>query len=329
MSTATTIIEGMVMEGKLDAGETPVLIAGHFTGELNANEVILDPTGVFNGQINANRVELAGNFNGKLITEELSVGATAVIDGDLKSNALVIELGAEVSGTIVLAERRISALTDNLRRGYEAELRVGCTPTLSLHALPQPVADFARDNPAVRLDMRQAHSHLLADMLQDGLLDVVLGPPEVAARMQGESICPLFESPMVILASRYHPLAGRATVSVADLEAARWALHQPGSGIRTATDRLLRLIGVGETLQANELPSNTILSLLRLGDHLAVVPRYVLANTPMAHELVQIDSDAPPVTLAHAAIWAGPQAQPCITRFVDHMRRALAPLGDL
>ena len=235
---------------------------------------------------------------------------------------------AEASA-IVLAERRISALTDNLRRGYEAELRVGCTPTLSLHALPQPVADFARDNPAVRLDMRQAHSHLLADMLQDGLLDVVLGPPEVAARMQGESICPLFESPMVILASRYHPLAGRATVSVADLEAARWALHQPGSGIRTATDRLLRLIGVGETLQANELPSNTILSLLRLGDHLAVVPRYVLANTPMAHELVQIDSDAPPVTLAHAAIWAGPQAQPCITRFVDHMRRALAPLGDL
>ena len=74
MSTATTIIEGMVMEGKLDAGEAPVLIAGHFTGELNAVEVILDPTGVFNGQINARRVELSGNFNGKLITEELTVG---------------------------------------------------------------------------------------------------------------------------------------------------------------------------------------------------------------------------------------------------------------
>ena len=100
MSNATTIIEGMVMEGKLDAGEAPVLIAGHFTGELNAVEVILDPTGVFNGQMNASRVELSGNFNGKLVTEALAVGATAVIDGDLKSNALTIELGAEVSGTI-------------------------------------------------------------------------------------------------------------------------------------------------------------------------------------------------------------------------------------
>lgn len=233
------------------------------------------------------------------------------------------------AGAMVLAERRISALTDNLRRGYEAELRVGCTPTLSLHALPQPVADFARDNPSVRLDMRQAHSRLLAEMLHDGLLDVVMGPPEMAAGMQGEGTCPLFESPMVILASRYHPLAGRATVSVADLEAARWALHQPGSGIRTATDRLLRQTGVGEALQANELPSNTILSLLRLGDHLAVAPRYVLANTPMAHELVQIDSRAPPVMLAHAAIWSGAKPQPAVARFVAHMRQALASLGNL
>ena len=58
------------------------------------------PATAFNGQSNAKKVELAGNFNGKLMTDELTVGSTAVIDGDLKSNALVIELGAEVSGTI-------------------------------------------------------------------------------------------------------------------------------------------------------------------------------------------------------------------------------------
>ena len=39
----------------------------------------------------------------------------------------------EEATAVVLAERRISKLTDKLRRGYEAELRVGCTPTLSLH----------------------------------------------------------------------------------------------------------------------------------------------------------------------------------------------------
>lgn len=235
---------------------------------------------------------------------------------------------AEASA-IVLAERRISALTDNLRRGYDAELRVGCTPTLSLHALPQPVADFARDNPGIRLDMRQAHSQILAEMLQDGMIDVALGPPEIASRSQAEGICRLFDSPMVILASRYHPLAGRTAVSVGDLEAARWALHQPGSGIRIAADRLLRQMGVGETLQANELPSNMILSLLRHGDHIAVVPRYVLAHTQIAHELVQIDSGTAPVTLAHAAIWTDRQPSPALARFVAQMQQALVVLGDL
>ena len=235
----------------------------------------------------------------------------------------------EEAAAIVLAERRISTLTDNMRRGYEAELRVGCTPTLSLHALAQPVADFARDNPMVRLDMRQAHSQILADMLHEGQVDVALGPPEIASRAPGASSCMLFKSPMVILASRYHPLAGQMAVTRTDLEAARWALHQPGSGIRIAADRLLAQIGLGESLQANELPSNMILSLLRMGDHLAVVPRYVLATTSLAGELVQIDIGESQVSLSHAAVWTDRSATPAVGRFVEHMRHALNRLGEI
>ena len=235
----------------------------------------------------------------------------------------------EEASAIVLAERRISALTDNLRRGYDAEVRVGCTPTLSLHALPQPVADFARDNPGVRLDMRQAHSRLLADMLHEGQVDVALGPPDIASATPNAHACILFESPMVILASRYHPLAGRMAVTRTDLEAARWAMHQPGSGIRIAADRLLAEIGLGEALQANELPSNMILSLLRMGDHLAVVPRYVLASTSLAGELVQIDSGQAQVSLSHAAMWTDRAASPVTARFVEHMRQSLGRFGEI
>ena len=235
----------------------------------------------------------------------------------------------EEAAAIVLAERRIIKLTDNLRRGYEAELRVGCTPTLSLHALAQPVADFARDNPAVRLEIRQAHSQILADMLHEGKVHMALGPPEITSRATGASSCILFKSPMVILASRHHPLAGRVAVNKTDLEAARWALHQPGSGIRIAADRLLAQIGLGESLQANELPSNMILSLLRMGDHLAVVPRYILVTTPLAGELVQIDIGQTQVSLSHAAVWIERSATPAVGRFVEHMRQSLNRLGEI
>ncbi|MEC8268755.1 MAG: LysR family transcriptional regulator substrate-binding protein, partial [Pseudomonadota bacterium] len=241
-------------------------------------------------------------------------------------------LGARVleeAGAVVLAERRISALTDNLKRGYETELRVGCTPTLSLHALPQPVADFARDNPSIRLDMRQAHSALLAKMLHDGHVDLVIGPPEIAARVPGTETVPLFSSPVVILASRFHPLAGRKTITNQDLNDARWILHQPGTGIREATDILLRRLGVNETLQASELPSNMILALLRLGDHLAALPRYVLRNMDIASELVQIAGEEPPVLLGHDAITMASQTSKTTGKFISAMRSGLGGLGRL
>lgn len=235
----------------------------------------------------------------------------------------------EEASAIVLAERRISTLTDNLRRGYEAELRVGCTPTLSLHALAQPVANFARENPEVRLEMRQAHSQTLADMLNEGKVDLALGPPKITSWAPGASSCILFKSPMVILASRHHPLVGRTAVTKTDLEAARWALHQPGSGIRVAADRLLAQIGLSESLQANELPSNIILSLLRMGDHLAVVPRYIPATTPLAGDLVQIDIGQAQVSLSHMAVWRERSATPVVGRFVEHMRQSLNLLGEI
>ena len=241
-------------------------------------------------------------------------------------------LGARVleeAGAVVLAERRISALTDNLKRGYETDLRVGCTPTLSLHALPQPVADFARDNPSIRLDMRQAHSALLAKMLHDGHVDLVIGPPEITARVPGTETVPLFSSPVVILASRFHPLAGRKTITNQDLNDARWILHQPGTGIREATDILLRRLGVNETLQASELPSNMILALLRLGDHLAALPRYVLRNMDIASELVQIAGEEPPVLLGYDAITMASQTSKTTGKFISAMRSGLGGLSRL
>ena len=241
-------------------------------------------------------------------------------------------LGARVleeAGAVVLAERRISALTDNLKRGYETDLRVGCTPTLSLHALPQPVADFARDNPSIRLDMRQAHSALLAKMLHDGHVDLVIGPPEITARVPGTETVPLFSSPVVILASRFHPFAGRKTITNQDLNDARWILHQPGTGIREATDILLRRLGVNETLQASELPSNMILALLRLGDHLAALPRYVLRNMDIASELVQIAGEEPPVLLGYDAITMASQTSKTTGKFISAMRSGLGGLSRL
>jgi DNA-binding transcriptional LysR family regulator len=133
----------------------------------------------------------------------------------------------------------------------------------------------------------------------------------------------------VILAARNHPLAGKGVITTSDLNHARWALHQPGTGIRDAADALLRQLGVTDNIQANALPSNMILSLLRMGDHLAIVPRYVMANNIAAADLVQIVTNTPPVELAHAAIWHDRAGADTVTRrLVRHLQQSLAPLHN-
>ncbi len=67
-----------------------------------------------------------------------------------------------------------------------------------------------------------------------------------------------------------------------------------------------------------------ILSLLRLGDHLAAVPRYVLKNTNLAGELVQIAGDVPRVALGHAAISTVRASSAPAGRFIASMQSRLA-----
>ena len=158
---------------------------------------------------------------------------------------------------------------------------------------------------------------------------MALGHPEITSRVPGASSYILFKSPMVILASCYHPLASRTAVNKTDLEAARWVVQQPDSRIWIAADGLLAEIGLGDSLQTNYLPSNMILSLLRMGNHLAVVSRSILATTPLAGELVQIDIGQAQVSLSHPAVWIDTSATPAVGRFVEDMRQALNRLGEI
>ena len=97
---ATYIIDGLVMEGALDGGEYPVIIEGHFKGDIIAIKVILREQGTVDGSLKAEIALISGHFNGDLICENLTVTQTGVVEGDVQANALSIDLGAEVIGSI-------------------------------------------------------------------------------------------------------------------------------------------------------------------------------------------------------------------------------------
>ena len=96
----TYILGGLTMEGSLEGGDHPVVVDGQFKGDITASEVIVREKGTISGILKAETVTISGNFSGELICESLTVTETGIVEGDVQANALSIDLGAEVLGSI-------------------------------------------------------------------------------------------------------------------------------------------------------------------------------------------------------------------------------------
>ena len=96
----TYILGDLIMEGSLDGGDHPVVIDGQFNGDIIAIDVIIREQGKVTGVVKAKTAVINGHFNGNLICENLNVTATGIVEGEVQANALSIDLGAEVIGSI-------------------------------------------------------------------------------------------------------------------------------------------------------------------------------------------------------------------------------------
>ena len=96
----TYILGDLIMEGALDGGDHPVVIDGQFNGDITAIDVIIREQGKVTGTLHAQTAVINGHFSGNLVCESLNVSATGIVEGEVQANALSIDLGAEVIGSI-------------------------------------------------------------------------------------------------------------------------------------------------------------------------------------------------------------------------------------
>lgn len=230
----------------------------------------------------------------------------------------------EEANMVVLAEQRIARLTNSIKLGYDAEVRVGCTSSIGLHILPEPLTKFAQRHPHIRLDIRQGYTSQLSQMLAQKEVDIVLGPVVPDRVPNGLAGSHIFNTRLAILASRKHPLANKTRVTSADLTDQRWALYRRDTMVRQASDQLLRRMGIGADIEAMELPSNMIAALLQLGEHLAIMPDYVLKRSDMTRDLVEVRMDGVDLKLGMGALWRRDESlDGPLQIFIEFMQAAL------
>ncbi|TQI81334.1 DNA-binding transcriptional LysR family regulator [Serratia fonticola] len=119
-------------------------------------------------------------------------------------------------------------------------LRVACTNGLAFMLMPQLMARFRAEHPAVTFMLTVADSKTLARLIRHGECDVVLQfslQPE-----RGVEVVASWPAPVLLLMSEQHPLADQQ-VALKDLSHYPLCLPEPGSTIRQLFDITCQMNG--------------------------------------------------------------------------------------
>ena len=190
---------------------------------------------------------------------------------------------------VVLRARRIVAeveqMKESARRSRDPEsgsMRLGVFPTLGPYLLPHIVPQLRERFPQLELLLVEEKSDVLLQRLRDGKLDAaLLALPVHDEQLHAEL---LFEEPFVFAAPQRHPLAARASVSMAQLSDETLLLLEDGHCLRDQALDVCRLSGANEKSGFRATSLETLRQMVAAGVGVTLLPAlsvsYVVIRWP-------------------------------------------------
>lgn len=150
---------------------------------------------------------------------------------------------------------------------FGGELRLGVPSTLGPYLLPHFIEPFPQRFPGARLTISEGKPRGLLRRLHEGELDAVLAPP--AATVTGLDAIPLFFEPYELMLHAAHPLAGRKSVALNELDAAEATLmaESHGNGVSE-----LGMAGSARPERIQDLSIESLATLVALRGGYTLVP---------------------------------------------------------
>jgi DNA-binding transcriptional LysR family regulator len=173
--------------------------------------------------------------------------------------------------------RRIMAELDSVpndliasRGAVSGELRVGAIGTTARWLLPQLLPEMRRRHPAVHLTVVEGSTTTLVTQVVDGHLELaVLNLPLDNVEVQSTL---LFEEDLMLIAPADHALAGRLSVTIADVAPYEILMPPRGTALRHEIDEAARRADVTLRVVADVDGGRLLTSLALEGLGLAIVP---------------------------------------------------------
>lgn len=160
-----------------------------------------------------------------------------------------------------------------LRQDRAVDLHIGCGPSEATRLLPRALEHLRRAQPQVRVFVEYGLNERLMPMVRHGEIQCALSSVPASTAHPDLRHQPLCVDEAVVIARADHPLAGRRTVSAADLARYPWVLARRWELERRALDELFAAAGVPPLQAAVETTSAVLMkTLVMQGDFLSFVP---------------------------------------------------------
>lgn len=188
-----------------------------------------------------------------------------------------------------MARREMDELS-GMRRGRVA---VGCLPTTGAYLLPRLLTSFLDRYPDIHIDLTEASSPQLAQLLSGFDIDLAIIDEAGLAPGLGSKV--LFREPLVVALPPSHRLAGSSLVSLAALSEEPFILMKSGHGFRAIVVDALSRAGITPKVVYESDEIETVQRLVEAGLGVSLVPRMVCKETGPAY--VQVAEPTPSRTL--------------------------------
>jgi DNA-binding transcriptional LysR family regulator len=181
------------------------------------------------------------------------------------------------------------------------QLELGASQTPAEFLVPTLMSDLDQAYPKLEVTLGVENTEHIIDGLLDYRYD--LGIIEGYCDDERLTQAPLCEDELVIIAGIHHPLSGRASVSLSELEKARWVLRERGAGTREifnhSIHKHLKKLRVHREFDQVEV----ILAMLRQGEYLSCLSQRVVRNAVEAGELSILSCPQLSMTRDFRFIW--------------------------
>jgi len=122
----------------------------------------------------------------------------------------------EARAVLLRAEKAVQTVRA-ASAGERGELRIGYAPSLTVQLLPKTLRMFESEYPGVRVKLHDLSTEESVQRLNADKLDVALAVQAHGRRMRGLTFEKLMTYPIVVAVNRNHPLAGKRSISIAEL----------------------------------------------------------------------------------------------------------------